>query len=241
MADPRFFDAFGPFSLDQITLHIGATCAEGVDGSTLVHDVAALSEAANGNLSFYQSPKYLPDLEATKASVCIMRPRDADKAPANMAVLLSDNPHMAYAKAVQLFYPEPSIAPGISPAAHIDPTATLEADVAIAPGVVIGAGVSIGAGTQIGANTVIERNVSIGRQCRIAPLVTISHALIGNKVTLHTGVRIGQPGFGFAIDMAGHVMLPQLGRVIIQDGANIGANSCVDRGAGEDTTIGEGA
>lgn len=240
MADPRFFEVHGPFSLDQIAHQAGARLGDGVDGATLVAEVAALGEAAPGALSFYQSHKYADALAATKAGAVIMREGDAAKAPANVAVLVSDNPHKSYALAVQLFYPTRLVAPGVSPAAHIDPTATLEDGVAIGPGVVISAGVSVGAGTEIGANTVIEANVQIGRDCQIAPLVTVSHALIGNKVTLHSGVRIGQPGFGFAIDLAGHVMLPQLGRVIVHDGANIGANTCIDRGASEDTVIGEG-
>ncbi len=241
MADPRFFDVRGPFSLEQIAHQASATLASGVDGATKVNEVAALSEAAAGQLSFYQNNKYADALAATKASAVIMRSNDADKAPSHVAVLIADNPHKAYALAVQMFYPTRMVAPGISPSAHIDPTAILEEGAAIGPGVVIGPGVSVGAGTEIGANTVIEANVQIGRDCQIANQVSISHALIGNKVTLHPGVRIGQPGFGFAIDLAGHVMLPQLGRVIVQDGANIGANTCIDRGASEDTVIGEGA
>ena len=105
---------------------------------------------------------------------------------------------------------------------------------------VIAANVEIGAGTEIGPNTVVEASVRIGSNCRIGPNVTISHCLMGNRVTLFPGVRIGQDGFGFASDPSGHVKIPQLGRVIIEDDVEIGANTTVDRGAGPDTVIGAG-
>lgn len=240
MADARFFDRKGPFTLGQLAAMLDAQLAEGADAAQMVNDVGALDSAGPDALSFYQSQKYETDLKNSAAGACLMRAREADKAPTGMALLFVENPHKAYAHAVQAFYPEAVAQPGVSPAAHIDETAVLGEGVAIAPGVVIGPGVSIGSGTSIGANTVIERNCQIGKNCTIAPLVTIAYALIGDRVTLHTGARLGQAGFGFAIDLQGHVALPQLGRVIVQDGANIGANTCIDRGAGQDTVIGEG-
>jgi UDP-3-O-[3-hydroxymyristoyl] glucosamine N-acyltransferase len=113
-------------------------------------------------------------------------------------------------------------------------------DVELAPGATIGPGARIGARTRIGPNTAIGRGVTIGRDCEIGANVTISHALIGDRVTVLSGAQIGNPGFGFATSPSGHVKIPQLGRVIVQDGVEIGACATIDRGALGDTVIGEG-
>jgi UDP-3-O-[3-hydroxymyristoyl] glucosamine N-acyltransferase len=137
--------------------------------------------------------------------------------------------------------PESSFAAtGISPGSFVHPAARLEHGVKVDPGAVIGPYAEIGAGTLIGAQTVIGPHVKIGRDCSLAPNVTVTHALIGNRVILHPGVRIGQDGFGFAMGPQGHLKVPQVGRVIIQDDVEIGANTTVDRGASRDTVIGEG-
>ncbi len=121
-----------------------------------------------------------------------------------------------------------------------DPALATEDDtVVLEPGVVLGKGVRIGRGTRIGANTVIGPGVQIGRDCQIASNVSIGFALIGDRVRLYGGARIGEAGFGAAGSSTGPVDIPQLGRVIIQDGVTVGANSCIDRGAYDDTVIGE--
>ena len=121
----------------------------------------------------------------------------------------------------------------------VHPEARLEDGVIVAAGAVIGAGAEIGGGTRIGPNSVIGPGVAIGRDCRIGANVTIGFALIGDRVTLFAGVRIGEPGFGAAVSSQGPVDIPQLGRVILQDNVTVGANSCIDRGAYDDTVIGE--
>jgi UDP-3-O-[3-hydroxymyristoyl] glucosamine N-acyltransferase len=131
-------------------------------------------------------------------------------------------------------------AKGISPGSFVHPQARLEHGVTVDPGAVIGPGAEIGAGTVIGAQSVVGPHVRIGRDCSIGANVTISHAFLGNRVILHPGVRIGQDGFGFAMGPKGHLKVPQVGRVIIQDDVEIGSNSTVDRGASRDTVIGEG-
>ena len=137
--------------------------------------------------------------------------------------------------------PESSFAAaGISPGSFVHPSARLEHGVRVDPGAVIGPQAEIGSGTLIGAHAVIGPQVKIGRDCSIAANVTVSHAFIGNRVILHPGVRIGQDGFGFAMGPQGHLKVPQVGRVIIQDDVEIGANTTVDRGASRDTVIGEG-
>jgi UDP-3-O-[3-hydroxymyristoyl] glucosamine N-acyltransferase len=136
--------------------------------------------------------------------------------------LVSPHPYKSYALAAQYFYPFEKPDPLVSPHA------------------VVGEGVKIGAGTSIEAGVVIGKNVEIGEDCHIGANAVISHAVIGDNVRIYPGVCIGQDGFGFAIDPAGHVKVPQLGRVIIGDSVEIGANTTIDRGAGPDTEIGSG-
>ena len=122
----------------------------------------------------------------------------------------------------------------------MDPTARLEEGVTVDPFVVIGPGAEIGRETMIGAGSVIGPGVRIGRGCVVSPSVTITHALLGDRVFIHPGVRIGQDGFGFIPGGKGHLKVPQTGRVIIQDDVEIGANSTIDRGSNRDTVLGEG-
>jgi UDP-3-O-[3-hydroxymyristoyl] glucosamine N-acyltransferase len=129
---------------------------------------------------------------------------------------------------------------GVSPRAHVHPDAGFEYDVTVDPGAVIGPGARIGSGTLIGANAVIGPGVRIGRDCAIGPNATIACALIGDRVIIHPGAHIGQDGFGFALRAEGHLKVPQIGRVIIQDDVEIGAGATIDRGANRDTVIGEG-
>jgi UDP-3-O-[3-hydroxymyristoyl] glucosamine N-acyltransferase len=128
----------------------------------------------------------------------------------------------------------------VSPLAHVHVAARLEPGVTVDPGAVIGPGAEIGAGTLIGANAVIGPGARIGRDCAIGPGATISCALIGDRVIIHPGAHIGQDGFGFALGAGGHLKVPQIGRVIIQNDVEIGAGTTIDRGANRDTVIGEG-
>src|SRR5262249_7856916 len=129
---------------------------------------------------------------------------------------------------------------GVAAGAAVHPEARLEDGVVADPGAVIGPRAEIGGGTLVGANAVIGADVRIGRDCAIGAGATIQHALIGDRVVIHPGARIGQDGFGYLPGKAGHVKVPQVGRVIIQDDVEIGANTTIDRGANRDTMIGEG-
>ena len=130
---------------------------------------------------------------------------------------------------------------GVSPSALVHPSAKLEPGVIVDPGAVIGPGAQIGSGTVIGAGAVIGPNVCVGRNGAIGATATIAAALIGDRVIIHPGAHIGQDGFGFALGPRGHLKVPQVGRVIIQDDVEIGAGTTIDRGANRDTVIGEGA
>lgn len=241
MADPRFFSRAGPFSLARIAEIAGAELQGPVDPDTRIEDVAPLDSAGPGEISFIDNRKYVSQFTQSKATACLMHPDLAEKAPEGMARLVTPAPYKAYALTAQAFYPDAQCDAYTADNASIDETATIGADCWIGPGVYIGANVEIGKGCRIMPNAVIENGVQIGDQTYIGAGSVLSHCMIGNNVHIHPGVCIGQRGFGFAIDPSGHVNVPQLGRVIIEDEVEIGANSTVDRGAGPDTVIGAGA
>ncbi len=240
MEHPGFFERAGPFALSEVARATGAELG-GADGARLLSNVRPLSEAQANDLSFIDNRKYLGDLATTKAGACLVIPALADRVPAGTLRLVTKTPYRGFALALQLFYPDaihPKAAPGATQA--VDPTAEIEDDVAIEPGAVVGPGARIGRGSRIAAGAVVGYRCTIGRNSYIGPTATVTHALIGDRVTIHAGVRIGQDGFGFAMGAGGHLKVPQVGRVIIQDDVEIGANTTIDRGALKDTIIGEG-
>jgi UDP-3-O-[3-hydroxymyristoyl] glucosamine N-acyltransferase len=243
MEHPGFFDRAAPMRLGALADKVGAALAQGADPAALVGDVRPLSEAGAGDLSFFDNRKYLAQLQATRATACLVAPAFAERVPKGTSALVVEAPYRAFALALQHFYadaltPKAALAAAGEPAVH--PTARLEEGVRVEPGAVIGREAQIGRGTTVAAGAVIGYRVAIGRGCYIGPGASITHALVGDRVILHAGVRIGQDGFGFAMGAKGHLKVPQVGRVIIQDDVEIGANSCVDRGALKDTVIGEG-
>ena len=240
MTDHRFFDRAGPYSLDELAALSGATAWRGTDGKRLFSDVAPLETAGPEDVTFLDNRKYVDVFVHSRAGAAFIDERFAARAPAGMALLVTMEPYKAFARAAQAFYPAPPVVPRRAPSAIIDPRATVPEDCEIGAHVVIEAGARLGARCQIGANTVIGPAAELGEDCRIGANVTLSHCLIGARVVLHPGVRIGQPGFGFAPDAPGPVKIPQLGRVIIGDDVDIGANTTIDRGSGHDTVIGPG-
>jgi UDP-3-O-[3-hydroxymyristoyl] glucosamine N-acyltransferase len=166
--------------------------------------------------------------------------------PTSTAVLKTKTPYNAFAVALQLFYADAVRPAGAKPEGRpgggslVHATALIEEGAIIEPGAVIGREARIGSGTTVCACAVVGYRVTIGRDCYIGPGATVTHAILGERVILHAGVRIGQDGFGFAMSSNGHVKVPQVGRVIIGNDVEIGANSTVDRGALNDTVIGDG-
>jgi UDP-3-O-[3-hydroxymyristoyl] glucosamine N-acyltransferase len=245
MEHPGFFDRAGPFSLGAVAAAANANPADGADLDLALKDVRPLDAAGQGDLSFVDNPKYLPAFAATGASACLVAAKFAKQAPAGTACLVTPEPYRAFARALLLFYPDalrPKAAPasGSDSSSQVHPSAMLESGAIVEAGAVIGPEARIGRGTTIAAGSVIGYRVHIGRDCYIGPNASVTHALVGNHVTIHAGTAIGQDGFGFAMGATGHLKVPQIGRVIIQDGVEIGANSTVDRGALRDTVIGEG-
>jgi UDP-3-O-[3-hydroxymyristoyl] glucosamine N-acyltransferase len=251
MSEPIFFPRAVRTSLADIVACTGATVAEGADLLSIIRGAAPLEEAEPGDLTFFESSTNALILEASCASACFVTPQLAPYVPQGTLALVVEEPCRGFALALQRMFPH-DIRPGslfgtvgINPGASIHPEARLEQGVIVDPGVVIGPRAEIGSGSVIGANSVIGSDVRIGRESSIGPQVTITHALIGNRVTLHTGVRIGQyDTVEFAgRDIAPHGLpkAPQIGRVIIQDDVEIGANSTIDRGTAGDTVVGEGS
>ncbi len=246
MEHPGFFERAGPFTAAEIAGRIGATLRSGDDGGRSLDDLRPLGEAGATHLTFVDNRRYLEQLASTGAAACIIAPAFAERLPAGVAALLMPAPYRGFALALQAFYPT-SLKPKTAGydareagAAPIHPTARIEPGAIIEPGAVVGREAWIGKGTTIAAGALVGYRVTVGRDCYIGPGVSLTHALVGDRVILHAGVRIGQDGFGFAMGGSGHLKVPQIGRVIIQDDVEIGANSCVDRGALKDTVIGEG-
>ena len=187
------------------------------------------------------NPKYLNDFRNTNAGAVIVSPKNVRHAPSRATLLISNNPYEAYAIAAKMFYPLVAVEiPGVSPTAFVHKSANVGMNCQIESGAVIGESAEVAKGCFIGANTVIGDGVIIGENCHIGENVTITHSRIGAGVMLHSGVRIGQPGFGFAMNTAGHVVVPQIGGVVIEDDVRVGANTTIDRGTLSDTFIGAG-
>ena len=245
MAEPQFLTPAEAMTVASVAAFLKAEWS-GDDGDRPVRRVAALANATGDCLTFLDNPKYASQLAGTKAAACLVAARQRDLVPAGVAAIVVPHPHAAFVAVSRRLYPQ-ALRPqslfgatGISPGAMIHPTARLEAGVVVDPGVVIGPGAEIGSGTIVAAGAVIGPGVRIGRDGAIGPHVSLVHALLGNRVIVHAGVRIGQDGFGFELGRMKHAKVPQIGRVIIQDDVEIGANSTVDRGHVLDTVIGEG-
>jgi UDP-3-O-[3-hydroxymyristoyl] glucosamine N-acyltransferase len=236
MADPRFYDNHGPFTLADICASAGAGVPPGAAAFHEIFDMATLLSAAPQHLAFFAGGA-AKDFAQTQAGFCFV-PGEQPARPGTILIPCVSPSH-AFAAAVHKFYPEHGLAAWNQKSA-IDPSAKIAATAKLAPGVVVGPHAELGDGTQVGPNTVIGRGVAIGRNCEIGANVTITHTYIGDDVVILPGAQIGQPGFGFASGPSGHIKIPQIGRVIIQDKVEIGACTTIDRGALGDTVIGEG-
>jgi UDP-3-O-[3-hydroxymyristoyl] glucosamine N-acyltransferase len=244
MQHPGFFERAGPFPLSAMINVAGAEPAGEFDPNIEIRDVKPLDSAGAGDISFLDNPKYLPLFSQTSAAACLVAPKFAGRAPAATAALVTAEPYRGFAKVLAMFYPDalrPKAARESGEAGRIHPTARIEEGATVEPGAVIGPEAAIGRGTTIAAGTVIGYRVYVGRECYIGPNATLTHTLVGDRVIIHAGASIGQDGFGFAMGGGGHEKVPQIGRVIIQNGVEIGANTTIDRGALRDTVIGEGS
>lgn len=240
MVDRRFFPYAGPFRLSEIAEMTGAELRNCSDPALEITDVAALDRAGPGELGFLENRRYLSALKETKASACFVAAAFVDRAPADLTLLVTDRPRRNFARVSRRFHPDDMPEPGIHPSAVIAESARLGAGCRVDAGAVIGDEVELGDGVWIGPNAVLDRGVTVGAGTRVDANASLSHCDIGARCLIYPGARIGQPGFGFEVDASGPLKMPQLGRVIIEDDVEVGANTTVDRGAGPDTIIGRG-
>ncbi len=245
MDHPGFFENAGPFPISEITELIGAELVGPDAGDPLVKNIKSLDQVGDGHLTFFENKKYRTQFETTNALVCIVSPAFKDHKTSANRLLVVAEPYRAYAKVLALFYPG-----AMKPLSYaggkqdnrslVHPTAIIEQGAIIEPGAVIGAKVQIGRDSVISSGAVVGARCMVGRNCSIGANASIQCSLIGDHVIIHQGAAIGQDGFGFAMGPQGHLKVPQIGRVIIQDHVEIGANTTIDRGALKDTVIGEG-
>lgn len=227
-------------TLAEVAAATGAVIAPGGSPAKVVTGVAPLARATATEVAFLEKAAMRAVFDRSGAGAVFVPPGLAGSLDPARNLLVADDPRRAHAVLARLLHPESAPAAGLGPGAVVDPAARLGAGVAVGPGAVISAGAVVGAGSAIGACTFIGEGVTIGAGARIGPHVTLTHALVGERVTILPGARIGQPGFGFLPGPAGLVAVPQLGRVVIGDDVEIGANATIDRGTGEDTVIGAG-
>jgi UDP-3-O-[3-hydroxymyristoyl] glucosamine N-acyltransferase len=233
--DPRFFEPLGPVGLAEIAAAAGAVCPP-TAADLAIASVSILALAGAGQVTYFSDRRYAQEAAKTGAAACFVTAAAADALPAGCVGLVTPAPQAAWTAAATRLH-RPRRFDANAPAVH--PTAELEEGVEICPGAVVGAHAQIGAGTVIGPGAAIGPGVAIGRRCVIGANVSVSFALIGDGVRLLANCAIGEAGFGVAVGASGLVDAPQLGRVILQDNVTIGACSCVDRGAFEDTVVGE--
>jgi UDP-3-O-[3-hydroxymyristoyl] glucosamine N-acyltransferase len=241
MVDTRFHRFSGPHSVGAILSALDrADMLTGLaDTSLSISGVTELDLAGPGDLALAAHTSYIEELRATSAGAVVVLPAMRDVVPRQTLAIVADKPHHLFADILDYLYPSSTRAVIASGRDDLG-APVFERDVSIGSNVVVGPGVEIGRGSIIGANTVIGAGVTIGRNCVIAANCTIDCAHIGNDVVIHSGVRIGTEGFGWLDFGQSNRKVPQLGRVLIQDRVEIGANSTIDRGALGDTMIGEG-
>jgi len=244
MSEPVFLRYARGLTLEEVANLIGAEPPASA-GARRIANVAALDRAAPSDLTFLENRNFFAAAAATHAGACLSTAALAKALPKHVVTLVVREPYRAFVQVARALFPQ-ALRPsslyeaGEVAGAHVHPTARLEDGVTVDPGAVIGPRAEIGTGTVIAANAVIGPGVRIGRDCAIGAGATLTDALVGDRVIIHAGCKIGQDGFGFVMGAKGHLKVPQVGRVIIQDDVEIGAGSTIDRGAIRDTVIGEG-
>jgi UDP-3-O-[3-hydroxymyristoyl] glucosamine N-acyltransferase len=237
MGDARFFTRSGPYALADIASAAVGT-APGI--KRMFAGVAPLQSAGQDEVSFLDNRRYAAALEQTMAGAVIVHPQMQARVPRSAIPIVTASTYEGWARVAALFHPVPPPRPGVHPSALVDPEARVDASAEIGPFAVVEARAEIGPGCRIGSFVSIGAGVIMGRDCRIGAHASLSHALLGSRVYIYPGARIGQEGFSFATTKTGFLSIPQLGRVIVEDDVEVGANSTIDRGSTRDTFIGAG-
>ncbi len=247
MKDPDFFPPARTVTAADVASLTGATLHDSASGNEVISGIAPLAEGGEGMLVYAEKPRQIAEVKHLDAAAILCPQSAAEDISGQMAILISGNPRADFAAVGRLLFPSAATPSpitgetGISASAHILAGAEIEDGAIIEAGAVVGSGAAIGSGTVIAPHAVVGPSVKIGRNCYIGPGTTIVATVIGDNVQIHAGARIGQDGFGYVPGSAGLEKQPQIGRVIIQNNVEIGANSTVDRGALSDTVIGEGS
>ena len=241
MPDSNFFKKSTTYSLKELADRAELVLPDDKKNThILIEDVAPLHKATSADITFFSNTKYIKQLKLTKAAACIVSYQHQHYVPDDVIALISADPYADYAKVATLFYPPTLLSSGISSQAIIHNSASIGDNCTVEAGAFISENAVIGEGSYIGAYSWIGPGVRIGKNCIFHHTVSIAYSLIGNHVVIHPGARIGQDGFGFATEHGKHIKVPQLGRVIIGNDVEIGANTCIDRGSALDTKIGDG-
>jgi UDP-3-O-[3-hydroxymyristoyl] glucosamine N-acyltransferase len=238
IGDPRFFARSGPHSL--------ATVAEAALGAArevdlLLAGVAPLQTAGPDEVSFLDNRRYAPALERTSAGAVIVHPDMLARVPAGTVPIVTAEPYAGWARVAALFHPAPPVRPGVHPSAVIAEGARVDPSAEVGPFALVEAGAEVGACCRIGPFAAVGPGVVLGRECRIGAHASLSHAVLGARVYVYPGARVGQEGFSFAPTGAGFLTVPHLGRVVLEDDVEVGANTTIDRGSTGDTVVGAGS
>lgn len=237
--DPRFYPATGPHDLAHLAAESGARAVG--DEARRLRGVAPLGSAGPEDVSFIDNRRWLAALKASRAGAVVVPEAFLASVPDGTAALVSAQPHLAFARIAALFHPKPAPKPGIHPTAVVATDAEIGEGTEIGPYAVIGSGVRLGARCIVGPHAVVGDGCSFGDDCRLFAHSSASFCVAGHRVTLHQGARVGQEGFGFTLTPEGRYhTIPQLGRILLGDEVEVGANACIDRGAMDDTVIGPG-
>jgi UDP-3-O-[3-hydroxymyristoyl] glucosamine N-acyltransferase len=224
------------YRIDELARRFGLETRGDATGP--IRGVAPLARAEPGQLAFLANPRYVPDLAATRAGVVVLRAEHAGACPS--PVLIAPDPYLAYARIAALFEHVPATPPGLHPTAVVAAGAHVDAGASVGPGCVLESGARIEAGAVLGPHCVIGADCTVGAQSRLGAHVTlVTRVTLGKRVLVHPGAVLGADGFGIARDRDGWVKVPQLGGVRIGDDCEIGAHTTIDRGALEDTVLGE--
>ena len=241
MADPRFHPSTGPHALGALARVAAATPAGNAAPDRLFRGVASLGTAGPEEVAFAEGRRHLDMLRATRAGAVLVAPAHAAEVPGEAAALLTEQPQLAFARIAALFHPPTTPRAGIHPTAVLGEGAVIGEGCEIGPYAVVGDGARLGPGCTLGPHAVVGPGCELGAGCRLHAGSSAYCCVAGDGVVLHQGARVGNEGFGFVPDERGRfVTVPQLGRVVLGDGVEIGANACVDRGAAGDTVLGAG-
>lgn len=238
IGDRRFFAQCGPHSLATVA---NTALGTAPDADLMLTGVAPLQTAGPGEVSFLDNRRYAPTLERTSAGAVIVHPDMVARVPSGTIPIVTVEPYAGWARVAALFHPAALASPGVHPSAVVDATARVDPSAEIGAFAVIEAGAEVGPRCRIGSFASLGPGVVIGPACRIGAHASLSHAILGARVHVFPGARIGQEGFGFAPTATGFLTIPHLGRVILEDDVEVGANTTIDRGSTGDTVIGAGS